>query len=85
MPQTPQHAKPHQPRATPCPAKDGRTWRVLVGSFESSTVRCTRLQARVGLALLAIGIYVVSGFFRFDWGRWLSKEERDNPTSEEKH
>lgn len=35
--------------------------------------------------LMAIGIYVVSGFFRFDWGRWLSKEERDNPTSEEKH
>ena len=33
MPQTPQHAKPHQPRATPCPANDRRTWRVLVATL----------------------------------------------------
>ena len=34
--------------------------------------------------LLAIGIYVVSGFFRFDWGRWLSKKEEESSASEEK-
>ncbi|OPZ58108.1 MAG: hypothetical protein BWY88_01101 [Synergistetes bacterium ADurb.Bin520] len=24
---------------------------------------------------MAMAIYVVSGFFRFDWGGWLSKKE----------
>lgn len=29
----PQYAKTHQPRATPCPASDGRAWRVLAPPF----------------------------------------------------
>ena len=33
---------------------------------------------------MAMGIYVVSGFFRFDWGGWLSKKEGKCPAPGEK-
>jgi CDP-diacylglycerol--serine O-phosphatidyltransferase len=34
--------------------------------------------------LMAMAIYVVSGFFRFDWGGWLSKKEGECPAPGEK-
>ncbi len=34
--------------------------------------------------LMAMGIYVVSGCFRFDWGGWLSKKEGECPAPGEK-